>query len=195
MDRFGSPLQEGAQGTGDHRDDPVDQDVVEQGAVQPVHDAGELGAVRGVDSSDERLRPVSADAEAQLAVRGCEGRDQPLAVHSCEPGGKRALVLVDYDGYEGELTLIRDGEATSMSKNVRPDSYQFTVQLPTVTILSDLDEETGTATLKLRELDTENESVVSEGVSEVLEVSWPKSGLLYSIPAGVRAGIWFTEAH
>lgn len=107
---------------------------------------------------------------------------------------KRALVLVDYDGHQGELTLIRDGEAKPMSKNVRPDSYQFTVQLPTVTVLSDLDEETGTATLKLRELDTEDESIVSEGVSEVVEVSWPKSGLLYSIPVGERAGIWFTEA-
>lgn len=107
---------------------------------------------------------------------------------------KRGLVLVDYDGNEGALTLVRDGKATALAERVRPDSYQFTVQLPTVTILSDLDADTGTATLRLRETDTSSETVVSEGVSEVLEVSWPKAGLLYSVPVGERAGIWFTEA-
>jgi hypothetical protein len=108
---------------------------------------------------------------------------------------KRGLVLVDFDGQEGELTMIRDGKATPLTKNVRPDSYQFTVQLPTVTVLSDLDPETGSATLRLRDTETDSETVVSEGVSEVLEVSWPTAGLLYSVPVGERAGIWFTEAH
>jgi hypothetical protein len=107
---------------------------------------------------------------------------------------ERGLVLVDFDGEQGALTLIRQGEATKMSENVRPDSYQFTVQLPTVTILSDLDPKSGAATLKLRRLDSEEETVVSDGVSETLEVSWPEAGFLYSVPAGERAGIWFSKA-
>lgn len=107
---------------------------------------------------------------------------------------KRGLVLVDYDGAEGTLTLIKQSEAIELSENVRPDSYQFTVQLPTVTILSDLDEETGTATLKLRRIDSDEETIVSDGVSETLEVSWPKEGMLYSVPEGARSGIWFTAA-
>jgi hypothetical protein len=107
---------------------------------------------------------------------------------------KRGLVLVGFDGDRGELTLIQDGDATPLSKNVRENAYQFTVQLPTVTILSDLDDETGTATLKLRQTQSAIETVVSDGVSEVLEVSWPKAGFLYSVPKGDRAGIWFTDA-
>lgn len=107
---------------------------------------------------------------------------------------KRGLVLVGYDGVEGELTLIRDRGATALAERVRADSYQFTVQLPTVTILNEFDTETSTATLRLRETETTMETVVSEGVSEVLEVSWPKAGFLYSVPVGERAGIWFTEA-
>jgi hypothetical protein len=105
---------------------------------------------------------------------------------------KRALVLVDYDGSQGELTMVRDAKGTPLSKRVRRDSYQFTVQLPTVTILSDLEPD-GTATLKLRETDSETETIVSLGVSEVLEVNWPAAGFLYSVPLGDRNGIWFTE--
>lgn len=111
---------------------------------------------------------------------------------------KRSLVLMNFDGDKGDLMLVRQNdqkeEPILMSKDVQADSYQFTVQLPTVTILSGLDAETGTATLKLRKLDGSGETIVADGVSEALEVSWPKAGMLYSIPVGERAGIWFSEA-
>jgi hypothetical protein len=142
---------------------------------------GTTGTLFQVDDTGEKLTRVT-DSVATAGIR-------------YDGNTKRGLVLVDFDGTEGELTLIRDGKATALAKNVRRDSYQFTVQLPTVTILSDFDTETGAATLRLRETDTPTETVVSVGVSEVLEVSWPRAGLLYSVPVGERAGIWFTEAH
>jgi hypothetical protein len=105
----------------------------------------------------------------------------------------RALFLTDYDGTEGELVMIDSKRVRPLSKKVRRDSYQFTVQEKRVTLLSDYDEETRTATLKLPSTEYDDVAVVNTGVAESLEVDWPKRGLLYSAPAADPPGIYFAE--
>jgi hypothetical protein len=105
----------------------------------------------------------------------------------------RTLFLSDFDGIEGELVLIEGDRVRPLSKKVRPNAYQFTVQMKRVTLLSDLDEESNTATLKLPSTEYDDVAVINTGVAESLEVDWPKRGLLYSAPAADPPGIYFAE--
>jgi hypothetical protein len=36
--------------------------------------------------------------------------------------------------------------------------------------------------------------LVSHGVSEFIEVTWPHQGIVYTVPTGDGAGIWFARA-
>jgi hypothetical protein len=58
-------------------------------------------------------------------------------------------------------------------------------------MLSDYDDASDTATLQVRLLDTGDQFQVSNGVSELVEVGFPRPGVLYGVPAGSRAGLWF----
>ncbi len=106
----------------------------------------------------------------------------------------RALFLSDFDGVEGQLTLVESGVVRRMTKRVRPGAYQFTALLPMVTLLSDLDEETNTATLRLHRTDRDEVLHIADGVVETVEVAWPTEGLLYSAPAADPPGIYFARA-
>lgn len=106
---------------------------------------------------------------------------------------ERALFLTDFNGTDGRLVLIEGDSIRSMSTKVRPNSYQFTVQEDRVTLLSDLDTETNTATLQLPSTEYDDDTVINTGVAESLEVDWPSRGLLYSAPAADEPGIYFAR--
>jgi hypothetical protein len=57
--------------------------------------------------------------------------------------------------------------------------------------LSDLNEEDLTAQLQVRLTETGDQFSVSTGVTELLEVGFPKPGILYNVQTSERQGLWF----
>ncbi len=106
----------------------------------------------------------------------------------------RGLFLRNFDGTEGQLTLLEGGKVRNLTKHVRPGSYQFTALLPMVTILTEFDEETKAAKLVMHRTDRDEQIEVADGVAETVEVAWPRKGLLYSAPGAETPGIYFVRA-
>lgn len=149
-----------------------------------------LGIISDFDGNNGRFSSLDSDT-GELTLLA-----EKASIHGIrrDAATDRALFLANYDGTEGDLTLLETGETQLISHNVRPNSYQFTALLPMITVLSDLVPDEGVATLKLRYIDRDEDVIVSDGVSETLEVGWPREGMLYSVPRGDDAGIWFAEA-
>lgn len=105
----------------------------------------------------------------------------------------RALFVADYDGNQGQLILVEGTRVNPMSDRVQAGAYQFTALLPMVTALTHFDSETGTATLRLHHTQRDEEIVVASGVSEAIEVGWPRRGILYSAPAADVEGVYFAR--
>ncbi len=147
-----------------------------------------LGIVSEFDGANGKLQKLDAE-DGSLELLAKSASIYGVKVDSLT---QRGLFLSDFDGQEGALTLLDGTKTRLISENVRPGQYQFTALLPMVTVLSDL--EAGTATLKLRHLERDEEVIVSTGVAEAVEVGWPREGMLYSVPEGERAGVWFAGA-
>lgn len=94
----------------------------------------------------------------------------------------------------GELFVIdpSNGASRSVAQGVTRGAFLFSVQIETLLMmLSDYDDASDTATLQVRLLDTGDQFAVSDGVSELVEVGFPRPGVLYGVPAGERVGLWF----
>lgn len=94
----------------------------------------------------------------------------------------------------GELFVL-DSSGTaprSVAQGVARGAFLFSVQIETLLImLSDYESSSNTATLQVRLLDTGDQFAVSDGVSELIEVGFPRPGVVYGVPKGARAGLWF----
>jgi hypothetical protein len=105
----------------------------------------------------------------------------------------RAFVGNAMDG-RGELFVLDPdtGATRGVAQGVTRGAFMFSVQIETLLMmLSDYDEASNTATLQVRLLDTGDQFQVSDGVSELVEVGFPRPGVLYGVPVGSRAGLWF----
>jgi hypothetical protein len=97
-------------------------------------------------------------------------------------------------GARGELFVLDPSGAAprSVAQGVARGAFLFSVQIETLLImLSDYDSASNTATLQVRLLDTGDQFAVSNGVSELIEVGFPRPGVVYGVPKGARAGLWF----
>lgn len=147
-----------------------------------------VGLISDFDGYNGDLHSLNEDNEVRLITESVSIRGIRI-----DQARGRALLLSGFDGVEGRLTLVEDGKARKMTERVRPSSYQFTVLLPMVTLLSDLDATTNTATLKMHRTDRDEELEIATGVIETVEVAWPTKGLLYSAPAAEIPGIYFVR--
>jgi hypothetical protein len=149
-----------------------------------------LGLISDFDGQNGKLQRLDPET----------GKLEPLAKNASIHGirvdnlTERGLFLTSFDGEKGDLTLLQGTQVRVIADDVRPGQYQFTALLPMITVLTSLDSALGTATLELHHLDRDQTIKVSEGVSEVVEVSWPREGILYSVPLGDRSGVWFAQA-
>jgi hypothetical protein len=97
-------------------------------------------------------------------------------------------------GGRGELFVLDESGTAprSVAHGVTRGAFLFSVQIETLLMmLSDYDDDTQTATLQVRLLDTGDQFAVSDGVSELVEVGFPRPGVLYGVSQGDRAGLWF----
>jgi hypothetical protein len=97
-------------------------------------------------------------------------------------------------GGRGDLFVLdsNTGAPREIAQGVTRGAFMFSVQIETLLMmLSDYDDASDTATLQVRLLDTGDQFQVSNGVSELVEVGFPRPGVLYGVPAGSRAGLWF----
>lgn len=137
--------------------------------------------------------------QGELATLDDDGSLTPVAENVSLDGIRidsaldRALFMTDVSGGEGTLVLLEDGIVRPLSDQVRPGSYQFTALLPTVTVLSHILPDTGTAELTLHWTERIEQRTISDGVAESVEVNWPEEGMLYSVTTEARRGIWFAR--
>ncbi len=99
----------------------------------------------------------------------------------------------DFDGVSGTPYLVRGGRVRAVGKKALPGTLRFLEQPRAIAYLAE--NGTGTsATLRAWLIDAELDYQVAERVTEYRELPWPSPGLLYSVPEGDRAGIWFAKA-
>jgi len=109
-----------------------------------------------------------------------------------------ALRLEHYDGTVGELTLATGVGAsfTAVAERVPSNQYQFTsiVPLPGFAYIADYDGTTRTGTLYVQNTALGATSTIAKGVSDFVATNYPLPGILYAVPAGSNAGLWFARA-
>jgi hypothetical protein len=93
----------------------------------------------------------------------------------------------------GTAYLVRNGTVRAIGEGALPGTLRFVEQPRALAYLAH--DGTGvTAQLRAWLMDAELDVRVSDGVSEYRELPWPSAGLLYSVPQGDRAGVWFARA-
>lgn len=161
-----------------HWKDGEVQDVAER-----VREIGTLGVLANFDGSVGELLEVSPDFSTRVIATGVPA--------SAAVGN---ALLTSFDGSTGELVLLdqETGALEPIASGVPPRAYLFAQQFDALFLLGE-QSPGGTTSLVFRLLDTKQNFVVNAGVTEAVEVSFPAQGLLYTIPTGENAGIWFAK--
>lgn len=117
----------------------------------------------------------------------------PVQTQATEEKTDAFAFVGDYDGSSGTAYLVIGGNARAIGTDAIPGTLRFLEQPRAVAYLVNAGEP-GTATLRAWLIDSELDLHVADRVSEYRELPWPSPGLLYSVPEGDNAGIWFAKA-
>jgi hypothetical protein len=111
------------------------------------------------------------------------------------------LHLENYDGISGDLMFAEEGKWQIGSFNVAasrvpPHEYQqlSLLSLNGFAYVGDYDERALTGTLFVRNVALGSTTSVASHVSDFAPTFYPFPGLLYAVPSGDNAGIWFARA-
>ncbi len=150
-----------------------------------------LGLLADFDGTHGTLRRKQGDQ-----YKAVKGHVSPRGMR-LDQRTERALLMtdIDPDTDTGTLSVLASDGLHPVSDSVTPDArdYSFTQQLDAVT-LRRARQPDGTGSLNLSYQATGELVELADGVSEWLEIEWPQKGVLYSVPNGENAGLWFTEA-
>jgi hypothetical protein len=139
---------------------------------------------------------LSLDANANVSV--VQVGSPPSANTLRSNDYEWALRLEHFDGVAGDLTLAQglDAPFVTAAKHVAQDQYQFLslVPLPGFAYLGDYDEKALSGTLFVQNLTLGSTLAVAKGVSDFTATNYPLPGILYAVPAGPNAGLWFARA-
>lgn len=107
--------------------------------------------------------------------------------------GTRVLALQGFEGERGALVVVDPyGESVrEIGDGVPRDGFRFSAAEASVDYVDRWDGAAGSGRLRTYSISDRRASTIDEGVSELRPVLWPEPGLLYAIPDGDRAGIWF----
>jgi hypothetical protein len=108
-----------------------------------------------------------------------------------------SLRLERFDGTVGALTYAEGlGPFQAVAQRVPPNEYEFLaiVPLPGFAYLENYDEKSLSGTLSVQNTSLGATSTVATGVSDFIATNYPLPGLLYAVPSGDNAGIWFARA-
>jgi hypothetical protein len=141
-----------------------------------------------------RLRELSSDVggvATEVLARGV-----PIQTHQVDPetGDVAFVANVDSRG-RGDLVLMAgDGEPRVVVEGgVLPDKERFLEQ-PRGIIYLGWSDEPYVANLHAWLRDSELDLLIHEDVSEYRSLPWPSPGVLYAVPEGDDAGLWFSKA-
>lgn len=109
--------------------------------------------------------------------------------------------LTEYSASVGTLVakMVADGGKVSygqrrVSDNVPIGGFQMLQIIPALAYMTDFDTARGVGRLELWNHELDVVLPVHPSVSEFEEVIWPHDGILYNVPEGADAGIWFARA-
>ena len=139
---------------------------------------------------------LSLDIEANVTL--VQSGAPPFNSAIVSGDGAWALRLGQYDGIAGDLLLAQGvgSNAEVVAHGVAANQYQFTtiIPLPGFAYLADYDEKSLTGSLLVDNLALGSTLTVAHGVSDFVATNYPLPGILYAVPLGVNAGLWFARA-
>jgi hypothetical protein len=139
---------------------------------------------------------LSLDIQADVSV--VQSGAPPFNSTILSGDGAWALRLGEYDGITGDLLLAQGlgSSYAAVAHGVATNQYQFTtiIPLPGFAYLADYDEKSLTGTLFVDNLALGSTLTVAHGVSDFVATSFPLPGILYAVPLGANAGLWFARA-
>jgi hypothetical protein len=109
-----------------------------------------------------------------------------------------AALLSDYDGSTGTLLLLSrparasNPESEVVAHAVPKDGYQMLYGGDAIVYIDEYSADAQSGRLEARFLKTADTFSV-DGVASFYEVGWPDPGLLYAIPEGPSAGVWYAR--
>ncbi len=139
---------------------------------------------------------LSVDVHGDTAVQ--QSGAPPFSTTLRSSDYEWAVRLEHFDGVTGDLTLAKglDSSFETVARRVPPNQYQFTtiIPLPGFAYLGNYDETSLTGTLFVQNLTLGSTLTVAKNVSDFVATNYPLPGILYAIPVGQNAGIWFARA-
>ncbi len=169
-------------------------DPVAEGVAQLP--GGDVGSERGVlidfDGAVGKLARFSRTSDGTFDhVELASG--VPIQNQVADAGGAGFAFVGDHGPEGGIAYLVAGGKGRPIGERALPNTLRF-LEDPSALAYLAHDGSGRTATLRAWLLQSELNVRVSEEVSEYRELPWPSAGLLYAVPAGERAGVWFARA-
>jgi hypothetical protein len=161
----------------------VAADVAEIGPIGRLEN-DDLTLLANFDGTTGDLVALSADLSTTMVASGVP-RD----------AAEGDAFIANFDGYAGDLHLFdrSSGSSSLLATAIGKGSFRFAVQFNGIMMLSDRKREDNTTTLRVHLLDSVQDYVFHDGVTEAREVAFPSSGLLYNVVVGDEAGVWFSK--
>jgi hypothetical protein len=172
-----------------------------------VVDFGQDWALADFDGTAGDLLQVSASLTTRVLAHGVSGRPrEPRFANGCltcldslaEAEAVHAALLSDYDGSTGTLLLLSrparasNPESEVVAHAVPKDGYQMLYGGDAIVYIDEYSADAQSGRLEARFLKTADTFSV-DGVASFYEVGWPDPGLLYAIPEGPSAGVWYAR--
>jgi hypothetical protein len=216
---FGGPITETPEHIADSPQTSSGRPNVGTPAVSRVSDLWETKV--DVEGNVGRLIRWKPGAPPKEIARGVEYRDDPLAIINFdgktgdlvrvdEGGVSRVLArgvpskgilssddglaaVTDSDGSLGTLIVAPTGTSAFEKVAARVHDFHFIQNLHGIGYLQDFDNTAKTGLLGVRVVATGDTFELGVRASEWTEVGLPEPGVMYVVPDGERAGIWFAR--
>jgi hypothetical protein len=155
---------------------------------------------RGVELRDDPLAIINYDGKTGDLVRIDAAGVSRVLARGVPSGGivsaDDGLAAVSgSDGLQGTLIVAPPGGSAfeKVAAGVRIDHFHFIQNLHGVGYLQDFDGTSGTGLLGVRVIATGDTFELGVRASEWHEVGLPEPGVMYIVPGGDLAGIWFAR--
>jgi hypothetical protein len=105
--------------------------------------------------------------------------------------------LENFDGTTGDLLVAQSGgSGVPLGVRVPLNSYHFldAIPMPGIAYLTSWDKSARTGTLVAQNLRLGAQTTIANGVSAFTATGYPVPGILFAIPEGSSAGLWFAQA-
>ncbi|HSC89114.1 MAG TPA: hypothetical protein VLC09_17650 [Polyangiaceae bacterium] len=120
-------------------------------------------------------------------------RGVPIQYQAQQSDGEAIAYVSKFGGTSGQVDLVTGAEVKTVAPSALRDTLRFLDQPKAVAYLEAKKSGDG-ARLHAYLIDSALDLIIHDVVSEYRPVPWPSPGLLYAVPTGGDAGIWFSKA-